>query len=554
MPRCCARGLDRSLWPGCLTFMPEAFDPYQEWLGISPFEPPPNHYRLLGLKPFEDSVDVIERTVISLTTRLKTLAADQPESLTRRVFADIHAAQECLLNPQAKAGYDQQLREQQPSLSAIAINSASPSAAEHEAEAVLFAGHEEVASASSSATKLPAVNAASGKPAKARLIGDYVIVERIGVGGMGQVFKAQHRKSKRIVAIKVLPPQSIKSPDNVRRFYREVESAAKLNHPNIVRSFDAGEQNGIHFLVMEFVDGADLSVRLKQEGPLPLADVVEYMRQAAAGLEYAHAEGIVHRDIKPANLLLSIDGRIKLLDMGLAHNEDAIGNDGQRGLATTGQLMGTVDYMSPEQAEDTHQVDGRSDLYSLGCTMFRLLTNQLPYRGDTILKKVYAHRNQPIPSIRELRPDIPETIDIVFKRMIAKKPDDRYRSMAEFSRALQAAYDAGMAAPVARLAPSAPPTPLVAPVTAPRPAPVPSASGVKLPAAPVPARANGTPPPPAAVPNTPPIRREPPPPLPVNQPVENNSPNSAVLVLGIAALIVAATIIVLGVIRIFSGS
>ncbi len=264
---------------------------------------------------------------------------------------------------------------------------------------------------------------------KSLVLGNYTILDKIGAGGMGQVFKAEHRRMHRIVAVKMLPTGMMKNPAVVARFEREVTAAAKLNHPNIVTAFDADNANGVHLLIMEYVEGADLSALVKKNGPLPVEQALNSILQTARGLEAAHAEGIVHRDIKPANLLLDQNGTVKILDMGLARIADDA--PGQAELTNTGTVMGTVDYMAPEQALNTKTADARADIYSLGCSLFYLLTGKAAYGGDTLMAKLLAHRDQPIPVLRTIRPEVPEQVEAVFSRMVAKKIEDRYQTMTE---------------------------------------------------------------------------------------------------------------------------
>lgn len=272
---------------------------------------------------------------------------------------------------------------------------------------------------------------------KGLVYGDYVVLDRIGAGGMGVVLKARHRRMDRLVALKVLPAKTMKSPDAIDRFYREVQAAAKLSHPNVVAAYDAGESDGTHYFVMEYVEGQDLSDLVKQRGPLPVDEAIDYMTQAARGLEYAHKQGIVHRDIKPANLLLDASGTVKILDMGLARFEQGLDEEERDRLTQSGQVMGTCDYMAPEQAEDTHRADRRADVYSLGCSLYRLLTGKAMYAGDSLVKILLAHRDQPIPSMASARPEVPAQLDAVYQRMVAKRPEDRYQAMAEVVSALE---------------------------------------------------------------------------------------------------------------------
>lgn len=267
-------------------------------------------------------------------------------------------------------------------------------------------------------------------------IGSYFVLDKLGQGGMGMVLKAEHRMMKRLVAIKVLSPAVTKTKELQQRFQREVEAAARLTHPNIVRAFDAGETNGSPFLVLEYVPGSDLSSIVKKKGPLSVSQAIDCIMQAAQGLEFAHSQGVIHRDIKPANLLMDHGGTVKILDMGLARI-DAADVATQADLTGTGAVMGTIDYMAPEQALSTKNADARCDLYSLGISLWFLLTGKTPYEGNSLMARVLAHREQPIPDLRNVRSDAPESLDLIFRKLVAKRPADRYQSATDLIADLQ---------------------------------------------------------------------------------------------------------------------
>jgi len=257
------------------------------------------------------------------------------------------------------------------------------------------------------------------------LLGRYVIQDVIRRGAMGVVYRARHPQMKRDVALKVILSNLAEDPDCVARFHREVHLAARLDHPNIVTAYDASEEDGQLFLVMEYIEGEDLKTHINQHGAVAVKDALEYITQAARGLEYAHSQGVIHRDVKPSNLLLSKSGTIKLLDVGLAMEESDHNSD----LTQAGGLLGSVNYMAPEQARDARNADARSDIYSLGCTLWYLLAGSFIYEEKTVVNRILAHRDRPVPDLESLGQDIPAEVQSIFQKMVAKHPDDRYQSM-----------------------------------------------------------------------------------------------------------------------------
>jgi len=261
-------------------------------------------------------------------------------------------------------------------------------------------------------------------------IGDYVIERMIGSGGMGRVYLAKHQTMQRTVAIKTLPPEQSAQEWAVTRFYEEVRAAARLLHPNIATAFDAGFSNGVHFLAMEYINGTTLTNLISQNGPMSIADAVSSLCGAAKGLAHAHAAGVVHRDVKPSNLMKAADGTVKVVDLGLALFATPQLIQSRREIKGSGRLVGTVAFMSPEQLENADSVDSRSDIYSLGATLYFLLTGRPPYEG-AFLDQVRGIRHDPLPELFSIRPDVDLRLEHVFKRMMAKRPQERYASLVE---------------------------------------------------------------------------------------------------------------------------
>ena len=268
-----------------------------------------------------------------------------------------------------------------------------------------------------------------------KLLGDYTILGPIGSGGMGLVFRAEHRLMGRQVAIKILSDRCVHDAASRLRFEREVRVISKLTHPNIVSAFDAREEEGMLFLVTELIDGVDLASLVKRSGPLKNIDAMYYTWQAAKGLRYAHEQGIIHRDVKPGNLILEKKKTVKVLDLGLARLRDAdrTKNSDQQSLTSTSHIVGTAAFMSPEQAKTPNAVDERSDIYSLGCTLYFLICGKPPYRGGSDVETILAHLDDPLPEI-ETPPDRSnpsEELKSYLLKMLSKSPDRRPATMAE---------------------------------------------------------------------------------------------------------------------------
>jgi hypothetical protein len=274
----------------------------------------------------------------------------------------------------------------------------------------------------------------------------YRVLQVLGAGGMGVVYKAVHRLMERVVALKVIHRRLSDRPAFVERFRREVRAAARLTHPNIVTAHDADQAGATHFLVMEYVPGTTLDREVEQRGPLPVTEACELVRQAALGLQHAHERGMVHRDVKPANLLRTPGGQVKILDFGLSHLVDeASPADIALPSAT---VVGTPDYVAPEQARDPARADIRADVYSLGCTLYHLLAGRPPFPDGTPLQKLLAQQEGKPRALTTVRADVPEALAAVLDRMLAKDPARRYATPAGVAEAL--AHLADPAAPPAR--------------------------------------------------------------------------------------------------------
>lgn len=286
------------------------------------------------------------------------------------------------------------------------------------------------------ATVPPAARDATAFPTELAGHPRYRLVRKLGEGGMGAVYLAEHRMMQRPVALKLIRTEYLHHPQIVERFRREVRAAARLSHPHIVTAFDAEEAGGTHFLVMEYVEGIPLNDYLEEHGPLPIEEACRYARAAALGLQCAHEQGMVHRDLKPHNLIRARNGAIKILDFGLARIACESGQPAQGQLTGVGVMMGTPDYMAPEQAQDSRTADIRADIYSLGCTLYQLLAGRVPFPVGSAIDKIIKHSADSPQPLGELRPDVPAGLVAVVDCMMAKRPADRFQSPAAVAAAL----------------------------------------------------------------------------------------------------------------------
>lgn len=274
-------------------------------------------------------------------------------------------------------------------------------------------------------------------------LGNYTLIESIGGGGMGRVFRAQDNNLERDVALKVLPPNQCTDKDFRDRFIVEAKAAARLHHDNIVCVYSFGEINGLTYLAMEYIPGINIRDLVDRDGPLPVEDVLAYAIQLASALEHINQKKIVHRDIKPSNVLVTDDGTVKVIDLGLA--KATLAQAPADELTATGVTLGTFDYISPEQARDPRLVDIRSDIYSLGCSLFFMLSGHPPYPKGTALQKLLRHQGEAPPNIQDFRPDVPDRLADIITRCMAKEADLRYQTPQALSNALYlAAEDLGM--------------------------------------------------------------------------------------------------------------
>jgi serine/threonine-protein kinase len=278
-------------------------------------------------------------------------------------------------------------------------------------------------------------------------LGHFELLQYVGGGGMGKVFRARDTRLARSVALKILSPEHAADRETVLRFQNEAQSAARLDHDNIARVYYVGEDRGLHYIVFEFIEGVNVRDLVESKGPLSLAEAVSYTLQVADALAHAADRNVVHRDIKPSNLLITPAGQAKLIDMGLARlrEVDAATAD----LTASGVTLGTFDYISPEQARDPRNTDVRSDIYSLGCTLFFMLTGRPPFLGGTMLQKLLQHQADQPPDLGQFRPDLPEDVNRVLRKMLAKDPRRRYSSPQELVNDLLAVARAAGLRPTA---------------------------------------------------------------------------------------------------------
>lgn len=400
--------------------MQNTFNPYHKWLAIPAEEQPPTLYRLLGVAPFEADPDVIHAAADARMGFLRTFQNGPNAAVAERLLNEVSRARVCLGDPKRRAAYD------------CVLKAARPADAEASAPAVK-----------------PEDTAAAGPAVSDGMFGNYRVLESIYASKLGEVYKAIHVPSQTLVSLKMLPADAARNPESLRRFRREQDITCKLDHPNLITGHEAGVHQGVPYLVTEYVVGANLATMIGQLGPLGVEQAVDYTVQAARGLMQLHLHGVFHRNIKPHVLWVDIRGQVKISNLFLAKlGESASVAEEEDDLTQMGQMMGTPEYLAPEQAVDAKSVDQRADVYSLGCTLHFMLTGKPPYGGKSLMDKLTAHTTKPIPSLRTTRGDVPEHVDQAFQRMLAKDRRQRYAFMGEVVEALEPKPRPGLLAKV----------------------------------------------------------------------------------------------------------
>jgi serine/threonine protein kinase len=379
------------------------FNPYYEWLSIPPEEQPADLYRVLGLKRFESNAKVIHSAADRQMAHVRTFAGGPQGGIAQRVLNELANARVVLTDEKRKAAYDFTLQ---------AANS-DEEASQTQADA--------------------AASAAQGQT-----LGAYRVLHLILQGATGNVYKAIRGGDRQVVALKVVPEKLAADENFLKRLRREFNLTQGMSHPHVVSSYELGEAQGRTYLAFEYVGGADLGRLVSEHGPLDVPNAVEICKRIAEGLSHLHRKGIVHRNLKPQSVFVNVQGAVKIANLTMALEDDvrALLANHDRDLTQPGEALGSPDYLAPEQAVDAHTVDGRADLYSLGCTLHYLLTGKPPYGGKNATQKLHAHREAAVPSLRAARAEVPEWLDELFQKLLAKRPGERPASANDVARIL----------------------------------------------------------------------------------------------------------------------